>query len=259
VPFAGADVGGFAGDCSPELLLRWYELGIFYPFFRNHCRMGQQAQEPWAHGQEIEDKIKVLLEARYRLLPYIYNLFRQHWLTGAPLMRPLSWHFGDDPLCWEIDDQFLLGPDILVAPVLQRQKNHRSVYFPAGRWHSFQRTECFEGSGARMVHLPAGSVPAFVRDGAILPLADALTDTSSFDSCTITFVVYGQQGQTRFYEDDGQTLDYRSGAFNEWQLNYADGRLDVQVVHRGYKCPGRRYLVQAAQHKQVQPVELGDR
>ncbi|MGH9551370.1 MAG: TIM-barrel domain-containing protein, partial [Terriglobales bacterium] len=127
VPFAGVDVGGFALDCSAELLVRWYALGIFYPFFRNHCSMHGSPQEPWVFSEEVEKHCRHLIEQRYRLIPHIQRLFAEHVRTGAPLMRPLSWHYPEDEFAAQIDDQFLFGEDILVAPIVQRGTTQRSV------------------------------------------------------------------------------------------------------------------------------------
>ncbi len=132
VAFCGVDIGGFGGNTDAELLVRWYQLGIFYPFCRNHCALNGRAQEPWSLGLEVEDTIRQLISIRYQLLPYFERLFVEHRQTGAPLMRPLAWHYPEDQTVRQLDDQFMLGADLLVAPILHRGKTRRPVVFAKG-------------------------------------------------------------------------------------------------------------------------------
>jgi len=241
VGFCGADVGGFGSDCSAELLMRWYALGIFYPFFRNHCSMDGSAQEPWSFTAEVEEHCRKLIEVRYRLLPYIQQLFVQYTRTGAPLIRPLSWHYPDDHFACEVDDQFLFGEDILVAPILQKGRTTRSVYLPEGKWYKFEGETLFEGERLHQISFAFGEVPAFVRDGAVLPLADPMQTTSELPQSTITFVCYGESGKCTFYEDDGATFMYQDGAYNEWRIRIDGSRFLAQPVELGFDSRLRSY------------------
>ncbi|MBI4534379.1 MAG: DUF5110 domain-containing protein [Candidatus Melainabacteria bacterium] len=240
VAFCGADIGGFWQDCSAELLLRWYALGIFYPFCRNHCSLYGRPQEPWVWGADIEAKCRKLIETRYRLIPYIQSLFWEHLRTGAPLMRPLSWHYPNDAIATEIEDEFLFGKDILVAPILQRGKTMRSVYFPPGLWHSFEGGGHFQGGATHWVSFPLGHVPAFVRDGAIVPLADVVQNTAELHNSQITFVCYGESAQGVYFEDDGISFNYEQGQYNEWILTMENDKFTASVVHHGYELPSRK-------------------
>lgn len=242
VPFAGVDIGGFGGDCTPELLVRWYETGIFYPFFRNHSAMGTRAQEPFAFDQKVEDMIRRLIETRYRLLPYLQNLFWENRRTGAPVMRPLLWHYPNDEFAAEVDDQFMFGADMLVAPILSRGKTARTVYLPEGNWHPFTGGEPLPGNQTHIVQWPLGSAPAFVREGAIIPGVDAMQHTGEFESKAITFYVYGDTASGVYIEDDGHSMDFQTGAYNEWHLQFSDGGLMAKKVHAGYKIPNREYF-----------------
>lgn len=273
VPFCGVDVGGFGADCLPELLIRWYETGIFYPFFRNHCWITGRAQEPYAYSDDVMDKVRRLIETRYRLLPYIAGLFWEHWRTGAPLMRPLSWHYGDDPIACEIDNQFMLGSDILVAPILERGQRRRAVYLPKGRWYRFEfgRDAASKGSGkasskpskgkkssksgstseplfgsepltggkVHILEMPLGAVPAFVREGAIIPMTDVMQSTNEYSRSPITFHVFGATAKGKFIDDDGASTDHLRGAYNEWMLAFANGKFRVEPMHSGYKSSAR--------------------
>lgn len=254
VAFSGVDVGGFGKDADSDLLVRWFELGIFYPFFRNHSAMGTAAQEPWAHSASVESHCRKLIETRYRLLPYIQALFWEHLRTGAPLMRPLAWQYPHDLFAVQTDDQFFFGNDILVAPVLQRGKTHRLVYFPRGLWHPFGGGQPFVGGKSHIVEMPLGTVPAFVRDGAIIPLAGVMQNTVEYDQTPITFAAFGDTATGVYFEDDGQSFAYQSGQFNEWLLRSERGTLKVQLVHKGFEAPKREYLIE---HGGItKPIEL---
>lgn len=254
VAFAGADVGGFGKDADSDLLVRWFELGIFYPFFRNHSSMGTRPQEPWAHSPIVEQHIRNLIEMRYRLLPYIQGLFWEHVRTGAPLMRPLVWHYPSDQFAAQVDDQFLFGSEILVAPILQRGKTQRLVYFPRGLWHPITGGSPIVGGKAHMVELKLGSVPAFVRDGAIIPMAAIMQSTAEYDRMPITFSAYGDTASGVYFEDDGESFGYREGIFNEWFLRVERDSFKAQEVHRNYQAPKREYYLQ--QQGVSKPVQL---
>jgi alpha-glucosidase len=250
VPFCGVDVGGFAHDADGELLARWYQLAIFYPFLRNHCALGRRPHEPWALGPVTERHVKRLIEVRYQLLPYIEGLFHEHRASGAPLMRPLSWHAPGDPAAREIDDQFFLGADLLVAPIVHRGQTRRAVYLPRGKWHPFDGGEPLVGGRHHELELDFATVPAFVRDGAILPLADPVQHTGELDTADLTFRCYGRRAAAIYREDDGQSLGYQLGECDEWELTWSRGRLRAVPTQLGFGGTARRYFVSDGVHRQ---------
>ena len=138
MPFVGVDIGGFGGDSNGELLARWTQVGAFYPFCRNHAAIGTRAQEPWTFGPEVEAICRKYLSLRYQLLPHLYNLFYEAAQTGAPVMRPLAWHYPKDPVTFNLNDQFMLGPNLLIAPILAPGLTARAVYLPKGRWYRWR-------------------------------------------------------------------------------------------------------------------------
>jgi alpha-glucosidase len=239
--FNGADIGGFGGDAQPELLVRWYELGMFYPFFRNHCVMQGRSQEPWMFNQMTEDKIRHLIEWRYRLLPYIQGLFWENMRTGAPLMRPMSWHYPKDANAAEAVDQFMFGKDMLVAPIFDRSRTRRNVYFPEGKWHALEGGKAYEGGKSHMVEIKLGTVPAFVREGAVIPLADIMQSTAEYDKSAITFLCYGDKAEGTYFEDDGISFDFEKGNYNEWNITVNGGTFSASAAHKKYKAPSRTF------------------
>ena len=119
LPFVGADVGGFQSDTNAELLTRWTQLGTFVPFFRNHSAVDACRQEPYLLDEPYKSICRDFIKLRYRLIPYIYTLMQEATTSGTPIMRPLVFEFPEDPKTHGIFDQFMLGPDIMVAPVYQ--------------------------------------------------------------------------------------------------------------------------------------------
>jgi len=142
VPFAGSDIGGWTGFASPELFARWMELGAVSPFYRGHVQHGTPDQEPWAFGPEVEDISRIWLNQRYEWLPYLCSLFHQASLTGAPLLRPPVFEFQNDLDLLDVADEAMLGPWLLVAPVLEPAVKSRTVRLPAAdllEWRSGAR------------------------------------------------------------------------------------------------------------------------
>lgn len=107
--FCGGDIGGFLDNTTPELLLRWFQMATFTPFYRNHTNIKTIDQEPWAFGPKVEAICRRYIELRYQLLPYLYGLFSEAHRNGTPIMRPLFWHYQDDPVATAAGDQFMLG------------------------------------------------------------------------------------------------------------------------------------------------------
>lgn len=241
IPFCGVDIGGFSLDCGGELIMRWYATGIFYPLFRNHCSLHGRPQEPWSFGPDVEAVISKFIKTRYRLLPYIQALFYEHLRTGAPLMRPLAYHYKEDECAVEIDDQFLFGRDIMVAPVCQPGKSIRPVYFPEGRWHPFEGGEPIEGKSVHNIRIEFDRIPAFVREGAVIPLYDVVESTKELADAPVTFHCFGNTSSGVYFEDDGISNDYLKGRFNAYHLSVTDGALEVTPVWQGMRAASRKH------------------
>lgn len=251
---AGVDIGGFGGHTDAELLMRWYQVGIFYPFFRNHCAMGQRAQEPWAFGPEVEASIRRLIRVRTSLVRYIETLFVEHRETGAPLMRPLSWHYPRDERAEKIDDQFLFGSDLLVAPILARAQRERLVYLPEGEWEPFDGGDALPGGRYYRVAWEFDSVPAFIRHGAVVPFVAPFEHEAQLAKREIVLKCFGQNASGRLWLDDGGSLAYERGEYDDWRLSVYRGRITVTPNHVGYSKRPRRVTVEWGSRRF--PVEL---
>ena len=164
-PFSGPDVGGFFGDPEPELFERWFELGPWLPFFRGHGEVSSCRKEPWSFGEEVGARVGENLRLRERLVPLFAELFREASTTGLPVCRPLFFADPQDAELRAIDDQMLVGADVLVAPALEPGQEERRVRFPSGRWLDlFDTRRVHEGEA--VVPTPLGRAPAFAREGS---------------------------------------------------------------------------------------------
>ncbi|MBA4864729.1 glycoside hydrolase family 31 protein [Streptomyces sp. PSKA54] len=186
IPWWTTDIGGFhGGDARDpayrELMIRWFQFGVFCPLFRLHgdreprnpTSFAQTGgpNEVWSYGEEAYDIISGLLHLRERLRPYIHEQMRTAARTGLPPMRPLFLDHPEDPHAWVVDDEFLFGPDILVAPVAQAGQRSREVYLPADtRWVCAASGEVHEGGRTVTAPAPIDHIPVFTREGADLPL-----------------------------------------------------------------------------------------
>ncbi|MFE4719538.1 glycoside hydrolase family 31 protein [Streptomyces sp. NPDC056728] len=170
VPYSGPDVGGFDGEPSPELYLRWFQLGAYLPLFRTHAALRAGRREPWEFGDEVLGHARVALVERRRLLPYFVTLSHLARRTGAPYVRPAWWGAPEDRALRDCEDAFLLGDSLLVAPVLEPGADRRTVRLPRGRWYDTASGQAHEGPGQVLVDAPLSRVPVFARAGAVIPV-----------------------------------------------------------------------------------------
>uniref|UniRef100_UPI000A63129B glycoside hydrolase family 31 protein n=1 Tax=Streptomyces prasinopilosus TaxID=67344 RepID=UPI000A63129B len=168
VPYAGPDVGGTGGTPSPELYLRWLQLGAHLPLLRT--RAGAGCREPWEFGAEVLAHARAALVERRRLRPYLVTLAHLARRTGAPCVRPLWWSAPEDRALRDCEDAFLLGNGLLVAPVLVAGAERRTVRLPGGRWYETATGRAFDGPGRIVVDAPLDRIPVFARAGAVLPV-----------------------------------------------------------------------------------------
>ena len=214
VPFCGADAGGFRGHATRELFTRWFQLAALTPFFRNHSDIGTVAQEPWAFGEETEHICRRYLNLRYRLLPYLYTLFAEARETGAPIIRPLFWHHQNDPAAASCGTQFLLGRNLLVAPILESGATARSVYLPSDVWCDFWTGEVHKGGRHILVEAPLDTLPIFIRAGTLIPMIESQQFVGEKVIDTVELHCWaGGRDELNWYEDDGHSQRFETGEF----------------------------------------------
>jgi alpha-glucosidase len=210
--FVGADIGGFNGSPTPELLTRWMELGAFNPIYRNHAAKGTRFREPWVDGPEHQSIRKRYIETRYRLLPYIYTGMEESARTGTPLLRPMFLEFpGDDSLTTN-GEEFMFGSNLLVAPKVWPFTDAYTVTLPKGGWYDYWTGNRLDGGKALQVDPPLDTLPVYVRAGSILPQQPLIQHVGETPSGPLELRVYpGPQCSGDLYLDDGDTLAYQHG------------------------------------------------
>jgi alpha-glucosidase len=211
IAFTGPDTGGFEGTPSSELLIRWNQVGIFSPFFRNHTAKNTKDQEPWAFGVRCETLIRKAIELRYHLLPYHYTTAWQSCQSGLPMIRPLVLAFQNDRHVTQIDDQFMFGDALLVAPVLKAERTSRRVYIPEGKWYDFWSGALTAGPQIARLDAPLERIPLLVRAGSVIPAWPVMQFTHEHPIDALILHVYPGNGKNWLYEDDGHTWAFTQG------------------------------------------------
>lgn len=241
-PFAGPDIGGFAGDATPKLFARWMGIGALLPFSRAHSETGTRDHEPWSFGEECENICRLALERRYRLLPHFYTLFYKCHMSGIPVMTPLIFEDPKDPKLRKVDDSFMLGP-LLVSCCTGKADtpNPDTVVLPRGTWRRFHFDD---------VHpdLPL----LYLKGGSILPTGPVLQSVEHAmpeDPVTL-FVALDDNGraQGELFEDAGDGYGYQKGeslhTYYGAETNEAGNEVVVEVTRsEGTRTRPRRALV----------------
>ena len=264
--YASADVGGFAGSPTMDLLTRWLEIAAFVPIDRNHTEKGTGDQEPWVGGPEQEAIRRRFIEERYRLMPYLYTVAEETSRTGLPMLRPLFLDYPEaasDGHPLDIDPgstgEFLLGHDLLIAPSpYPEEPDAYTVEFPTATWYDYWTGEPIhpappkaENPEAKLTGMPVApqiplttqvrptlaSLPVYVRGGAILPVAPLTQSTTETPKGPLTLRVFeGPDCRGSVYFDDGESYAFEHGQSLRMELSCsveADG-LHVQIgPHQG--------------------------
>jgi alpha-glucosidase len=249
-PFVGTDIGGFFGNASGELFARWIQLGALTPFCRGHSSAGTERHEPWVFGPRVEAICREYLKLRYRLLPYIYSLFWEAARRGAPVLRPLLYHFSDDPGTYQIHDQIMLGPFMMAAPVYHPGRTYRSAYLPKGIWYDWwtgERLNAEDGARPILADAPLERLPLYARAGAIIPNGPDMRYTDERPLDPLTLDLYPGDGAFTLYEDDGHSFAYERGEFctTHYALRQAGDTLTFEIGtrERSYTPPERKVVV----------------
>ncbi|WP_412063256.1 glycoside hydrolase family 31 protein [Rubrivirga sp. IMCC45206] len=203
----GADVGGFVGTPTGELMARWTQVGALTPLFRNHSAIDTPRQEPWLFGDEVERVCREAIELRYRLLPVLYTALWQAATDGTPMLRPLPLVHPTDATIRATDPpQFYLGADLLAAPVVADGQREGEVYLPAnpGGWYDLASGDRYGDRQTVWIDTPLDRIPLFARAGSVVPLAPVRQHTGE-PAGRLTLHVFPAPGHhtSRLYEDAG--------------------------------------------------------
>ncbi|HKX83438.1 MAG TPA: glycoside hydrolase family 31 protein, partial [Pyrinomonadaceae bacterium] len=247
VPFVGCDVGGFNDRPSGELYTRWLQAAALTPFLRSHSVGWAGNKEPWEFGDEYTPMNRRSIELRYQLLPYLYSLFYQHERTGQPIMRPLWFEFPSDTGTYLVNDIYMVGSDILVAPVIREGMRARDVYLPAGTsWISWWTGERFDGGKQHRIDAPLEQLPLFVRAGSVIPTQQVIQHTGEMPNAPITLTVAagidpGKVETVDIHQDAGDGFGYRLSEWRTVRVEHRQGSLKISRIG-SYRGQPIRYV-----------------
>ena len=206
--YTGADLGGFGSHTTRELLLRWLALGVFTPLMRNHSAIGTREQECYQF-EHIED-FRHVIGVRYRLLPYIYREFMKAALSDDMYCRPLAFDFSNDSMARQVEDQLLIGNEIMIAPVYTQNAAGRYVYLPEEmKFIKFMPdgkiSEEILGKGHHYIDVALNEVPLFIRKDKCIPVVEAAECVDNIDMSTMKMIGY-EHAEYDIYDDDGISM-----------------------------------------------------
>ena len=244
LPYWTTDVGGFLGGNTDdpnyrELFVRWFQYGSFCPIFRVHGTRTNNQNELWSYGQQAQEILTLYDRLHYRLLPYTYTLAARTTLESYTPMRALAFDFSDDSKTLDINDEFMMGPSMLVAPVTDAGAVDRSVYLPANvDWYDFWTGAKVEG-GKRVTKLtPLSIMPLYIRAGSILPMGPEVQYAAEKPNAPVELRIYpGHDGVLRLYEDDGKTYDYEKKQYSWISMEWNDATKTLSLGSREGSFP----------------------
>jgi alpha-D-xyloside xylohydrolase len=238
MPYWTTDIGGYFGGgtdwssaANNELFTRWFQFGAFCPMFRIH---GQGARELYNNVWSAATKANLLAvdNLRYRLMPYIYSLAWKVTDEGYTIMRHLVFDYQNDSNVFNIKDQFMFGPALLVNPVTTAGATSRQVYLPAGTWYDFWTGSAVNGGSSQTVGAPLSTIPVFVRAGSIVPMGPNIQyATQSIDPLEVR-IYKGADGAFTLYEDEGDTYNYETGAYSLISFSWSEATQQLTIGPR---------------------------
>lgn len=286
MPYWGTDTGGFVPtkEFTAELFVRWFQFSAFCPLFRCHGRTWM-LRLPWGwdmgtygpaefdgqfaaailprpeqlHNKAVEEICRKYLNLRYQLLPYLYSAVAQTHATGLPLMRSLWLAYPDDPRAAKVDDSYLWGDSILVAPVLQPGAANRATYLPKGLWWDYWNNVRIEGGADATRAVDLETIPLYVKAGTIVPVGPVKQYTGEMSREPMTLRVYpGADGTMMLYEDDGRSFDYEKGEFSRIRCDWNESTrtLNLKADARGKWAGTTTFAVELAGAKGSKSLTL---
>ena len=232
VAMSGVDLGGFNGDCTGELLVRFAQANLFSGIFRDHSACDTRSQEPYAFDEATARRYRDVVLTRYELIPTLYDALFMHERAGTAVVRPLIYNFPNDANVTNENTETMLGENLLLAPALFPGQRKREVYFPDVFFH-YRSGKRFE-KGYAIIDCDLDEIPLFVRQGALVPLAEQGTKTPEFQD-SLRLLWTGGKAYAYHYEDAGDGLSYQNGEYNLYLFEIdEEGQLAITLLHEGY-------------------------
>ncbi len=237
--YSGSDTGGFSSNATGELLIRWCQFSLFTPLFRNHSSNGTRTQEPYAFGKETEEILKNIIDLRYVILPYLYSEYMKAVLNDDSYFRPLTFEYSDE-FSKRVEDQLLLGDSLMIAPIYEQNAKGRYVYLPEDMllWKCKKYNEgTMEviDKGNHYIDIAIDETPIFIRKNKMLVMATKEAKrVQDIDETELNVVAFVEdKASYTYYNDDGQTYDYKNGKCEYINIDIEKENDDYKVlVHR---------------------------
>ncbi len=234
--YTGADCGGFGGDATEDLVIRWSQFSMFTPLFRNHAALGTRHQEPYSFRGESVDVLKNILELRYVMVPYLYSEYMKAVLNNEMYFKPLTFEY-NDKFVKRIEDQLLLGDSLMVAPIYEQNSLGRYVYLPEEMllWRARKYDDGdYEvlGQGHHYIDAKLNEVPMFIRKNKIVTMASKPSKrVEDLDTSRLNLVAFvDDEAEYIYYNDDGITKNYEKGDFEELKVKIKKVDSDYKVT-----------------------------
>jgi alpha-D-xyloside xylohydrolase len=256
IPYWTTDIGGhimsfkYLGNNAPEvkeewreLMIRWFQYGTFCPIFRNHAAYPNEMYHIAPPEHKAYQAMMKFAKLRYRLMPYIYSLAAKVTFDNYTIMRGLVFDFQDDPKVYDIGDQFMFGPSVLINPVTDYQVTQRTLYLPRnnGGWYDMWSGKYFPGEQTVQANTPYDEIPIFIQAGSIIPFGPEIQYTSEKPADPILLYLYsGADGEFNLYEDEEINFNYTSGVYSIIQISYHDTDKTLTIHKRKGEFPGMR-------------------
>jgi len=275
LPYVSTDLGAhqtLSKDINDREYIRWIQMGALSPIFRPHVMLNDTGRMPWLRGEEVTNLYREYLNLRYRLLPVFYQLARENYDTGMPLVRAMSFYAPD---CQDANryDQYMLGDNILVAPAIEGNENNgeysreRTVFIPEGEWINTIDGEIVIGPKTITVSCKIHKIPIFIRRGAVIPLADEMLTVKDKDWSHLTLELFPSRVQscnTILYEDDTVSTDYEKVLYRTSLLktgfeNNNQGFLLIEAAQGDFNgeraCRSREWTVRIHGQEALGPMK----
>jgi len=241
VSFCGSDIGGFIGQPTPELMIRWIQLGIFHPFCRVHSSGDHGDQEPWAFGDECTAMYKKFIEIRYQLLPYLYTSFYQYHTEGTPMLRPIVFFDQSDTQNVDRDHEFLCGDHMLICPVFKAEATEKKLYLPSGEWYDYWTGQLYNGGTEHVANAPLDQIPIYIQRGAVIPKypIQQYVGEKNIEEVTLSIYHSNDTVKSEFYEDGGDGYGYENGVYSRarFEVEGSENELHIRQAIEGTYTP----------------------
>ncbi|MDY6895680.1 MAG: glycoside hydrolase family 31 protein, partial [Thermotogota bacterium] len=238
--YTGADVGGFGADSSAELVIRWMELGAFTPFYRNHTALNTRPQEPWQFDEESLNIMRDIVRLRYSFIPYTYSEYMNSVKESVPFVKPLSFVFEGDRVK-DIEDQFMYGESLMVAPVHEQNKKGRYVHLPEVKWLNWTASKYEDRNmkvyepGDYYIEADLNEIPLFIKENSLILLSEPMNYVGEKEITELTVIgLVSDQAIYNYYDDDGTTYNFTKGEFGNLKIDITKVGNDFKIDVKSY-------------------------